>query len=225
MIEAAGDRQRRRGEHPRGVRTLAVLAQRAGDIERRALQAEAARRQLEPAARRLRPRSPAVRRNPPASGHFHPAPQPPRELHAPAHGKLSKPGEASRNARQRFGEALQRIEQLRACIAHRRFLQRAPARAARRQHFHRRAQHARRLFEMLRRPLHRRDRRAHVLAFGDRVAREFDQRPRAQRLRRRTARRDPATGALRRPRRPARPAGFRRSLPASAPGRRAADGG
>src|SRR3546814_5347605 len=61
-------------------------------------------------------------------------------------------------------------------------LQRAEPGPARRQRFHRRAQRAGGLFEVARRLLHDRQRTLHVLAFGQRVAAQFDQRPRAQRF-------------------------------------------
>ena len=48
VVEIAGNGHRRRREDPRGARLLAILAQRSRDIERRALQREAALGELVP---------------------------------------------------------------------------------------------------------------------------------------------------------------------------------
>ncbi len=52
MFEIARHRQRRRGEDPGRATLLAILAQRTGNIQRRALQREAALRQLIPPHRK-----------------------------------------------------------------------------------------------------------------------------------------------------------------------------
>ena len=82
--------------------------------------------------------------------------------------------------RQRVDERAQRIVERSERIEYAGFLHRAPAGAARRQRFHRRAQFARGLFQRARRALEHRERTGGGLAFGDGVARHFHQRPRAE---------------------------------------------
>ena len=110
-----------------------------------------------------------------------PALQPPFELdRARRAGVKARRGRRQRRSTacrlpQRIGERIERL-------LDRRLLGRAPTSAAHRQLVHRRAQQAHALLERARGILHRRQRRGHLLALGQRIAGQLHQRPRAQRL-------------------------------------------
>ena len=82
--------------------------------------------------------------------------------------------------RQRIDERAQRVVQHAQRVEHPRLLHRPPAGAARRQRLHGDAQFAGGVFQHARGHLQHRQRAGGGLAFGQRVARHFHQRPRAE---------------------------------------------
>jgi len=157
-----------------------MRAQRAGDVQRRALQAEAARGGFVPAHVVVR-RQLVVERIVVEVAFDPPAAEPRREFHRASVAGVEA-GRRIAPRRQRELQGAQRRRQRLESSVRARIGQRARLGRPRRQRFQRRTQGAHRLLQVPCRRLQCGQRTRHALALRERVARELDQRPRADAL-------------------------------------------